>query len=216
MRHIIIFLCIFLAAQTAFSAELSLPVPTLKGAVSVEETLSKRRSIRSYTSDPLTIQEVSQLLWAGQGITGSGGKRTAPSAGASYPLTLYLVAGNVTGLASGAYRYSPEKNYLEKVADGDLRTKLMQASSSQRWVGEAPITIIFAADYGRSGRYGTKARQYVDFEVGHAAQNIMLQAVALNLGTVAIGSFSETSVRELIKIPANQTVVYLVPAGHPK
>jgi len=204
------------SAISAFAAEIPLPKPILKGPVSLEETLARRRSVRSYTSDPLTINDVSQLLWAAQGVTASGGKRTAPSAGAAYPLDIYLMAGNVKELASGVYRYVPQRHALEKVAGGDLRLKIAQAALMQPWVGQAPATIIFAVNYGKMGRYGNRGKMYADFEVGHAAQNLMLEAVALDLGTVAVGSFDEATVKGIINLPSIHTPVYLIPVGHPR
>jgi SagB-type dehydrogenase family enzyme len=202
-------------AISTLAAEIPLPKPVLKGTVSVEEALSKRRSVRSYSPDPLPVGDVSQLLWAAQGITATGGKRTAPSAGAIYPLNLYLIAGNVKGLASGAYRYVPEKHTLEKVAEGDLRLKLAEAASMQRWVGEAPAAIVFTVNYSMMGRY-KDGKMFADFEVGHAAQNLMLEAVALNLGTVAVGSLNDGQIQKMLNISPAFIPVYLIPVGHPK
>lgn len=203
-------------AGNCFASSISLPNPQLKGKVSVEEALAKRRSIRSYANDPLGLKEVSQLLWATQGITAKGGKKTAPSAGAIYPLQLYLVAGSVEGLDPGVYQYNPDKNELTLKQKGDLRSKLMAASMMQPWVKQAPITIIFGINYTKMGRYTSKSKMYADFEVGHAAQNLMLQAVALGLGTVAIGAFNKGEVETLLKISRPLEVVYLIPVGKPK
>lgn len=160
------------------------------------------------------MSDLSRLLWAAQGITAKGGKRTAPSAGAIYPLELYVVAGRVGGLQAGLYRYNPLKNTLTSLIKGDLRAKLALAARMQPWVESAPATFVFAVDYAKILHYGDKGRMFADFEVGHAAQNLMLQAVALNLGTVAVGAFDQEIVKTLLGIALSP--VYLLPAGHPK
>ena len=185
----------------------------MKGTVSLEEALATRRSIRSYTVAPLSLRDVSQLLWAAQGVTGAGGKRTAPSAHASYPLTLYLIASNIEGLKAGAYRYAPESHAIERVADGDLRAQL---TSAQQSVREAPATVVVAVDYAKLSRFGERARSFADFEVGHAAENLLLEAAALHLGAVPVGGFEPADISKLLRLPASLTAAYLLPVGHPK
>lgn len=193
-----------------------LPEPELRGKVSVEEALQQRRSVRRYKDKPLTLAEVSQLLWAAQGITNeNGGRRTAPSAGALYPLEVYLVAGNVTGLAAGVYRYSPRDHELVKLADGDRRAQLSKAALGQDPVRRGAIDIVFSAVYERVTRkYGRRGVRYVHMEAGHAAQNVYLQAVSLGLGTVVIGAFDDNAVKRIVKMPdKRERPLYIMPVG---
>ncbi|KPJ51984.1 nitroreductase, partial [candidate division TA06 bacterium DG_24] len=154
-----------------------------------------RRSIRSYSDAPLTLAEVSQLLWAAQGITNDRGFRTAPSAGALYPLEVYVVAGKVEGLPAGIYKYRPREHELWRVDLGDKRRELSGAALGQEPVADGAIDIVFAAVYGRTAvKYGERATRYVHIEVGHAAQNVFLQAGALDLGAAVIGAFFDEEV----------------------
>jgi SagB-type dehydrogenase family enzyme len=191
-----------------------LPSPRLKSEISLEEALLRRRSVRSYQAQPLTLAEVSQLLWAAQGITDPRGFRTAPSAGALYPLEVYLVAGQVEGIESGVYRYRPASHGLEAVAAGDKRLALYQAALFQEAVRTAPAVIVLTAVYSRTtGKYGERGIRYVHMEAGHAGQNILLQAVALDLGAVVIGAFYDEQVRQALGIPAAEQPLYIVPVG---
>jgi len=200
--------------QLPDQAELILPEPRYDSDVSLEQTLLKRRSVRDYTGEPLTLNEVSQLLWAAQGITDPRGLRTAPSAGATYPMETYLVAGNVAKVAPGIYRYDPAKHKLVKVLDGDVLADLAAAALGQSWVKEGAINIVFTAIYERTTqRYGERGIRYVHMEVGHAAQNVYLQAVALNLGTVVIGAFYDDRVRNVLNLPGNEQPLYIMPVG---
>lgn len=195
-------------------APVPLPEPRLKSAVSLEETLLQRRSTREYADEALTLEEVSQLLWAAQGVTAEWGGRTAPSAGALYPLETYLVVGNVENLAPGVYKYKPERHELVKVKDDDVREELAKASLGQSWVKEGAIDIVIAAVYERTTRkYGDRGVRYVHMEAGHAAQNICLQATALDLGIVTVGAFYDDRVRETMGIPENETPLYVIPVG---
>lgn len=193
---------------------ISLPEPRLKSEVSLEETLLKRRSVREYGNIPLTLEEVSQLLWAAQGITSEWGGRTAPSAGALYPLEVYVAAGSVENLSVGVYKYKPERHQLVKVRDGDVRGELAEAALSQAWVKESAINIVIAAVYERTTRkYGERGVRYVHMEAGHAAQNIYLQATALNLGAVTVGAFHDDQVKEIMDMSENETPLYVIPVG---
>lgn len=193
---------------------IALPDPRYNSSTSVEEALLDRRSIRDYRDDPLSLEEVSQLLWAAQGITNRRGFRTAPSAGALYPLELYLVAGNVTGVAPGVYRYSPRDHALSQIGDGDAREALASASLAQTCVRDAAIDLVFAAVFDRTtGKYGYRGHQYVHMEVGHAAQNVYLQAVALGLGTVVVGAFDDDEVRAVLRLPEGEHPLYVMPVG---
>ncbi len=187
-------------------------------SASLEELLRQRRSIRDYTDAPLTQDEVMKLLWAGQGITRAWGGRTAPSAGALYPLELYVAVGNVENLAPGVYKYDPRQNKLTRVKEGDVRNSLALASLGQRSVADGAIDIVIAAVYKRTTvKYGsTRGERYVHIEVGHAAQNICLQATALDLGLVTIGAFEDTAVAKIIGMSADEVPLYVIPVGRIK
>jgi len=193
---------------------ISLPEPRYESDVSIEEALLNRRSVRQYTGEPLTIQEVSQLVWATQGITDPRGLRTAPSAGALYPLELYVVVGDVEDLAEGVYRYRPQDHELEKVLDGDMRAELSDAALGQASVRGAAIDIVIAAVYERTTvQYGDRGIRYVHLEAGHAAQNLCLQATAMDLGIVTAGAFTDDQVKEVLNLPENEQPLYIIPVG---
>jgi SagB-type dehydrogenase family enzyme len=197
--------------------EISLADPSYDSDVSIEEALQNRRSQRSYQDKALTLEEVSQLVWAAQGITNDRGFRTAPSAGATYPLELYVVAGNVENLMSGIYKYEPNGHKLTRIAEGDNRNKLANAALGQSSIRDGAINLVFSAVYQRTARrYGERAKRYVHMEVGHAAQNVYLQAESLELGTVVIGAFDDKSVREMIQMPEEEQPLYIMPVGKSK
>jgi SagB-type dehydrogenase family enzyme len=192
----------------------SLPEPRLSSATSVEEALRKRRSVREYTSGGLTLAELGQLLWAAYGVTRPDGKRTAPSARELYPLRVYALAGSVDGLEPGLYRYEPASHSLELRTAGDLRSRLYQATFSQGAVLEAPAILVFSGLYALAdAEFGAGGRQYVHMDLGHAGENVHLQAVALGLGTVVIGAFRPAGVQELLQLPEGETPLYLMPVG---
>ena len=192
----------------------SLPEVRLTSDVSLEETLLHRRSIRDYTDEALSLEEVSQLLWAAQGITEAWGGRTAPSAGALYPLEVYLVVGDVEDLTPGVYQYRPYGHELVKVKDGDVRGELAEAALGQDSVRNGAIDIVIAAVYERTTvKYGERGIRYVHMEAGHAAQNVYLQATALDLGTVTIGAFYDDSVRDIVGMPGDVAPLYVIPVG---
>jgi SagB-type dehydrogenase family enzyme len=193
---------------------MKLPAPRYDSQVSLEKSLSERRSVRSYSGQPLTIQEISQLLWAAQGITSPEGLRTAPSAGALYPLELYAVAGNVADLPAGIYHYIPDGHQIFKVTDGDQREALASAALDQEWVKEGAVSFVFTAVYERTtGKYGDRGIRYVHMEAGHAAQNLCLQATAMGLGAVTIGAFYDEQVNELLNISGEEQPLYVIPVG---
>ena len=190
--------------------EIPLPTPSQRGEVSLEEALTRRRSIREFTEEGLTWEEISGLLWAGQGITDPRGFRTAPSAGALYPLELYVATGE------GVYHYSPQSHSLTMISPEDMRLGLWEAGLMQDALREAPAIIVIAAVYARTeGKYGPRAERYVHLEAGHAAQNILLQATALDLGAVPIGAFYDQKVQEVLALPSDHEPLYLIPVGHP-
>jgi SagB-type dehydrogenase family enzyme len=190
--------------------EIKLPKPKEKGVTSIEEALNKRRSVRDYKRGPLSLEQVSQLLWAASGRNLH--RRTAPSAGATYPLETYLVSGEVEGLIPGIYHYSFSGHSLEMTKEQDVRNRLSRAALGQEMIEEAPVNIIIAADYGRTtGHYGQRGNRYVHMEVGHVGQNVSLQAIALGLGTVMIGAFEDKQVQEVLGI--KEEPLYIIPVG---
>lgn len=194
--------------------QIELPEPRLKSSVSLEETLLHRRSVREYADEALMLEEVSQLLWAAQGVTAEWGGRTTPSAGALYPLEVYVAVGNVENLAPGVYKYKPEKHKLIRLGNTDVREKLAEGSLGQTWVKEGAIDIVIAAVYERTTRkYSDRGVRYVHMEAGHAAQNIYLQATALHLGMVTVGAFYDDRVKEIMGMPGNETPLYVIPVG---
>lgn len=201
-------------AQGADAAtRITLPAPRPTSEVSVEQALKARRSLRSFAATPVTLAEVSQLLWAAQGFSDERGRRTAPSAGALYPLELYLVAGNVTGLPSGIYRYRPVENELLPVGTGDRRADVA-AACRQGWVAGAPVSVAFTAVYARTAKkYGDRSVRYVPIEVGAAAENLSLQAVALGLGTTVVGAFDDAKLAAALGSAADEQPLALLPVG---
>lgn len=193
---------------------IELPRPRFDSAVSLEKVLASRRSVRDYSRTALTLQEISQLLWAGQGVTDTEGLRTAPSAGALYPLELYLVVGDVEKLPKGLYRYRPSQHTLLRNFDVDLRSELASAALSQDCLKYGAVVIVIAAVYDRTTqKYERRGIRYVHMEVGHVAQNIYLQAGSLDLGAVLVGAFDDSRVGELLQLPSNQVPLGLMPIG---
>lgn len=188
--------------------------PKYFGEYSIEEVLLKRRSIRNFRDEPLQLKDVSQLLWAAQGLTDKEGKRTAPSAGAIYPLSIYLAAANVNELSPGVYRYDPVTHRLALIEEGDKRKLLYTAALMQGALRHCAAILVFTADYTPVIiKYFEKAKRYVYMEVGHAAQNVFLQAVSLDLGTVPMGAFLNGAVKKILRLPKNEEPLYLMPVG---
>lgn len=193
---------------------ITLPPPFLRGNISLESSLANRRSTRNFSQAPLSLAEVSQLLWAAQGMTDQGESRTAPSAGALYPLEIYLVGGRVTGLAPAIYHYLPHSHSLELKVGGDQRTQLAEAALSQSAVRDGTACLVITAVVERTRtRYGARAERYVLMESGHAAQNVYLQAYTLGLGTVAVGAFEDDRIRRLMGLDGEEIPLYLLPVG---
>jgi len=191
------------------SGLVALPSPDLDGGLSLEEALARRRSERSFSSEALTRAEVGQLLWAAQGVTDGQGRRTAPSAGATYPLELYAV------IPEGVYHYLPAGHALSLVRAGDVRGELGAAALGQESVAAAPLVVVITGVVARTAaRYGSRAERYTWLEAGHAAQNVLLQAVALDLGAVPVGAFDDARVRDVVRAPADEAPLYLLPVGH--
>ena len=193
-----------------------LPPPQTTGPLSVEEALYRRSSVREFRPEPISLAQAGQLLWAAQGITRPGGYRTAPSAGALYPLELLLVAGTVHDLNSGVYRYQPREHALAPLLEGDLRGKLAVAALDQSFVKDGAAALVITAVYERTtGKYGQRGLRYVYMEVGYTSENIHLQAAALGLGTVAVGAFHDDHVQELLNLPAKEHPLLIMPVGKP-
>jgi len=217
---ILLVLSIGCTVETVSSTEvvmkITLPEPVYDSETSLEEALLARRSVRDFNEESVTLQQLSQLLWAGQGITDPSGKRTAPSAGALYPLKLYVVAGNVEGLAVGIYEYEPETHTLVKIMDGDQRQSLAQAALGQTSVENGAINIIITAIYEiTTVKYGERGIRYVHMEAGHAAQNICLEAVVLKLGAVTVGAFDDAGVQQVLQLHDDEVPLYIIPLGNP-
>lgn len=192
--------------------DIKLPKPRIKSSISIEETLNKRRSVREYANAPLAMEEISQILWAAQGITDDMGKRTAPSAGALYPLEIYMAVANVEGITPGLYKYLPRTHSLTLISKGDKREDISASALSQNSLKNCSVIIIFTAIYERvTIKYGERGVRYTHIEVGHSSQNVFLQAAALNLKTVVIGAFNDNKLKKTLNI--SEEPLYLMPVG---
>ena len=231
LSFILLFLLLKIQLPSQELQTVKLPQPELKSSTSVEEAILNRRSIRYHSNEVLTLNEVSQMLWAAQGITKEvknppswwnigewqGGYRTAPSAGALFPLEVYLVTGNVNNLKPGVYKYRPKNHELIKISKGDKREEIFDAASNQKWIKRAPAIIVIGAIYERTSvKYGNRAKRYVHIEVGHVAQNIYLQAGSLDLGTVMVGAFRDDVLKQKIGMEKNENPLAIMPVGKKK
>lgn len=199
-------------ARVDQSKVIQLPPPATEGRVSLEHVLNARRSVREFSTEPLSAVELSQLLWSAQGVTGRGGLRTAPSAGALYPLGLYVAT------ADGFFHYEPRGHRMLRLFSRDPRPALRRAALDQAPVGAAPAVFVIAARIARTeAKYG-KARspRYVHMEAGHAAQNLLLQAVALGRAGVPIGAFDDSRVHRALALPQGEVPLYLIAVGMPR
>jgi SagB-type dehydrogenase family enzyme len=200
-----------MASESNEAVRIDLPKITGEGAFPIEKALRTRRSVREFTEEELGSETISKLLWAAPGVTENRyGLRTAPSAGATYPLELYV--------ATAAYlaRYDPARHDLTLTVDGDVRPALARAALGQPWVENAPVVFVFAAVVSRTAaRYGERAERYVMIEVGSASENLMLEAVALGFGSVAVGAFDDVAVKRVLRLPEDQEVYLIVPVGRP-
>lgn len=206
----ILMLYAFVNAETL----IDLPKPSLSSQVSLEETLKNRRSVREFSKEPLTLKEVSQILWAAQGITDANKKRTAPSAGALYPIRVYLLSGNVKRLPAGIYLYEPATHQLVKNREGDMMNALSDAALGQPWIKNAATVVVLTGVYEiTKKKYGERGIKYVHIETGHIAQNILLQVVALDLGAVPVGAFNDNEVRKVLNLSEKEFPLYIIPIG---
>jgi SagB-type dehydrogenase family enzyme len=200
----------------------SLPAPHTTGSMSLEEALSVRRSHRAYTDEAISSEELSQILWAAYGITKpvngarlGGGLRTAPSAGATYPLNVYVLVGKVTGITTGFYRYLPDGHKIIKITEKDLRADLYAAAYNQEMIKVAPACLFYSATFSRTtDKYGNRGRErYVYMDQGHSAENVYLEAEALHLGTCAIGAFDDPAVKKAMMLSDQEVPMYIMPLG---
>ncbi len=199
-------------------APIKLPFPNPQGKISVEEAISKRRSVRRFRAQPLSLAQLSQLLWSAQGITGTGGRRAAPSAGATYPLEIFVAIGEhgIESLAAGIYHYQVDSHSLSLHLSGDLRQKLADTALGQSFIANCPVDIVVCALHPRTAyRYGRRGERYVHMEVGHVGQNVSLQAVALGLATVMVGAFEDEEVGKVLKLEEQIKPLYIIPIGKP-
>lgn len=196
-----------------------LPPPVLKGQFSLEEIIAKRRSVRRYRADPLTLLQLGQILWSAQGITGAGRLRAAPSAGATYPLEIFALTGTQTveELEAGIYHYEVGSHSLSLHLQGDLRQDSARAALGQKFIAQAPVDIVICALYSRTSySYGSRSERYICMEAGHVGENIHLQAVALGLATVEVGAFSDDEVRKVLGVKEEIKPLYIMPVGKPR
>jgi len=203
-----------------------LPSPQFDGFVSIEKALHERRSRRDFQDREISLENLSQILWAAYGITLpntdypflGGGFRTAPSAGGRYPLEIYIAVGKVHGLVSGLYKYFPEGHKIKKVINEDIRSELCVAAMGQTMVREAPVSIVYTAVFSRTTeRYGQRGRErYVCMDLGHSAENVYLQVEALGLGTCAVAAFSDVKMSEVLQLPKEEEPLYIMPVGYNK
>jgi SagB-type dehydrogenase family enzyme len=198
------------ATQPAGDGVRSLPQPLLAGMLSFEETLAARRSVRQFTDKPLTLEQIAQICWAGQGITEPNkGLRTAPSAGATFPIELYMVT------ADGVDHYLPAGHKMQRHAAGDLRPAVQAASYGQEQIGQAPVCVVIAGVTDRTTKkYGERAEIFCYVEAGHVGQNILLQATSLKFVGVPIGGFEADKVAAALKLPKDHRVLYMLAIGH--
>ena len=198
--------------------EVKLPAPELKGSVSVEDAIKRRRTVRRFSSAPITLEALSQVLWSAQGITGADGfKRAAPSAGATFPIEVYFACGDksVKGLRKGLWRYVPAGHTIKRVATWDARASLARDSLGQMWAAEAPVTVAIVCDYSRTtGRYGKRGVRYVHLEAGSVSENIFLECQALGLSAGIIGAFDDKAVSADLKLAKGLVPLLLMPVGY--
>ena len=197
---------------------MKLPSPKWQSEISVEQAIKQRRTHRSFTAQSLDLSQLSQLLWSASGITEVNGyKRAAPSAGALYPMDLYVVVGQncVPPIGAGIYRYEPGEHQLSEVVKGDMRSSVARASLSQMWMADAPLTMVITAEYRRATvKYGKRGIKYALIEAGHIGQNIFLQAQSLGLDAGIVGAFHDAELIDAIGIPSAHEPILLMPVGH--
>ena len=199
--------------------QIYLPPPGNKGSMLLEEAIARRKSVRHFTSESISRSQLSQILWATQGkIDARSRRRTVPSAGATYPLEIFVVCGqnSIEEIDAGIYHYRIDSHSLSLHHKGDVRSELARAALAQEFVYQAPVDIVICAEYERTlRRYGSRGERYVHMEVGHAGQNIYLQATTLGLATVAVGAFDDEQVSEVLRLDKQYKPLYIMPIGKP-
>jgi len=185
--------------------------PNLTGKLTFEEALAKRRSVREFSSEALKRSQIGQLAWAGQGVTDSQrGLRTAPSAGAMYPIELFFAT------AEGVYAYRPTEHSLLQTSQQDIRSNLARATATpEPVIGAGCAIIVTGSSRKLASRFGSKSRTYVALEAGHVAQNIQLQAVCLGLGSVTVGGLDTAAVRKVCRMSRDTEPLYVICVGYP-
>jgi SagB-type dehydrogenase family enzyme len=197
-----------------YSVTIDLPKPTNEGGMSVEEAILNRASVREFSDECLPLSDLSQLLWAAQGITREEGYRTTPSAGALYPIEIYIVTDNVCDLSKGVYKYNTYEHNLAVVAEGEIQQSLAEVSLRQDAVSNGAAVLVITGVYERTtGKYGDRGIRYVHIEVGNVSQNIYLQATSLDIGTVFIGAFDDENIKTLLKMRPNEQPLGIMPVG---
>jgi len=185
--------------------------------MSLAEAISRRKSTRYFANQTISQSQLSQILWATQGTADSPwGRRTVPSAGATYPLEVFVVCGGngIEEIGDGTYHYNIDDHSLTQHHQGDVRLELARAALDQEFIYQAPLDIVICAEYERTlQRYGARGERYVHIEVGHAGQNIYLQATALGLATVAVGAFHDEEVRQVLRLDKRYKPLYIMPVG---
>jgi SagB-type dehydrogenase family enzyme len=198
-------------------APMNLPTPNTYGNLSVEKAIKQRRTVRSFADKPLTIDQLSQILWAAQGVTNEGGlKRAAPSGGALYPIDVYAAVGKngVQGLAQGVYLYDPPRHSIRKIVVTDQREDAAVAALKQMWMATAPVILVLTAEYSRiTIKYGRRGKRYAMIEVGHIGQNIFLQCEALGLAAGIVGAFDDKDVASAINAKNDHEPLIMMPVG---
>lgn len=201
----------------------TLPTPQVKGSMTVEEALANRRSRRQFLDKEISMEQLSQVLWSAYGITlpkniPGGGYRTAPSAGATFALEIYVLAGKVKGIEPGVYKYVAKDHKIVRTIDEDQRAKLCTAAYGQKMIGAAPAVLFYSAVYSRcTDRYKERGRErYVCMDLGHSAENVYLQVEALHLGTCAVGAFNDGEARIVMQLPEEEEPLYMMPIGYVK
>jgi SagB-type dehydrogenase family enzyme len=217
---LIVLLTAIMAVSVSSNQEASdvvtLPQPRTDGGISVEKALLERRSIRSFRNESLTLDEVSQLSWAAQGVTDDKGHRTSPSAMATYPLEIYLLAGNVTGLPAGVYHYSPLGHNLTLISKGNKIPEFFNSSRGGRedWRRGSPAVFIITGVFERTYKIsGQDLSRFVYIEAGAAAENLLLQVVSLGLGSTYTAGFDENKTKEYLALSPGEEPIGVLPVG---
>ncbi len=213
-------LLMFTTFAILYAEEIKLPPADKKSNISFEEAIYKWSATRRFKDKALTLKQISQLLWAAFGTTVDGissATRVFPSAGAIYPLELYVVVGKVENLPSGLYKYNYITHSLTQLKQTDLREQLASAALNQFFIKQAPVSFVWTAKYKKMFWYGERGKtRYIHIDLGHSAQNLTIQATVLGLGTVQVGAFNDNKVKEVLSLPEDETPVYIMPVGYRK